>query len=48
MVGVLRKPALAQQLLDAGFDLSFGTLYNEGAYDIAPPDRRHRETDALP
>lgn len=46
--GFRGKPALAQQLLDAGFDLSFGTLYNEGSYDIAPPERRHRETDALP
>ena len=46
--GFRGKPALAQQLLDAGFDLSFGTRYNEVSYDITPPERRHRETDALP
>ncbi len=45
--GFRGKPALAQQLLKAGFDLSFGTHFNEAAYQLTPPERRHRETDAL-
>ncbi len=38
-------PELAQQLLDAGFDLSFGAHYNPASYALTPPARRHRETD---
>lgn len=37
---------LAQQLLDRGMDLSFGTHFNPEAWDATPPDRRHRESDA--
>ena len=40
-------PALARQLLDAGFDLSFGLRYNKESFDITPTERRYRETDAL-
>ena len=39
--------ALARQLLDAGFDLSFGLRYNKESFDITPTERRYRETDAL-
>lgn len=45
--GFRGRPALAQQLLDAGFDLSFGPRRNEESYALTPPDRRHDETDAL-
>lgn len=37
---------LARQLLSAGLDLSFGTHYNEAAFQATPLERRHRETDA--
>lgn len=43
--GFRGKPALAQQLLDADFDLSFGLQYNPEAYALTPPSRRHHETD---
>lgn len=43
--GFRGKPQLAQQLLAAGFDLSFGRLRNEAAYAATPPERRHDETD---
>ena len=43
--GFRGKPELAQQLLAAGFDLSFGAHYNEAAYALCPPTRRYRETD---
>lgn len=43
--GFRGKPALAQQLLDAGFDLSFGLKRNEAAYALTPPERRWNETD---
>ena len=43
--GFRGKPELAQQLLAAGFDLSFGEHYNEAAYAFCPPTRRYRETD---
>lgn len=39
-------PALARRLLEAGMDLSFGLRYNEAAYELTPPERRRRETDA--
>ena len=41
-------PALAQQLLEAGLDLSFGLRFNAAAYDLTPAERRWRETDELP
>lgn len=44
--GFRGKPALARQLLAAGFDLSFGPLRNEDSYALTPPERRHDETDA--
>lgn len=43
--GFRGKPEQAQQLLAAGFDLSFGEHYNEAAYAFCPPTRRYRETD---
>ena len=43
--GFRGKPALARQLLDAGFDLSFGTRFNAESLALTPPGRRHRETD---
>lgn len=46
--GFRGRPALARQLLAAGFDLSFGPRRNEEAYALTPPDRRHDETDATP
>lgn len=44
--GFRGKPTLARQLLDAGFDLSFGTRYNAESYNLTPEDRKHHETDA--
>ncbi|MDE6310400.1 MAG: TatD family hydrolase [Muribaculaceae bacterium] len=35
----------AQQLLDAGIDLSYCERYNDEAFRITPPGRRFRETD---
>lgn len=43
--GFRGKPALARQLLDDGYDLSFGTHHNAESYDHCPTPRRHRETD---
>ncbi|MDE6463871.1 MAG: TatD family hydrolase [Muribaculaceae bacterium] len=43
--GFRGKPELARQLLDAGFDLSFGTRHNAASFAATPPDRRFRETD---
>ena len=43
--GFRGKPALAEQLLRAGFDLSFGRRRNEESFRITPVDRRHEETD---
>lgn len=43
--GFRGKPALAQQLLRAGFDLSFGKRYNPEAYALTPPEHRRHETD---
>lgn len=43
--GFRGRPALARQLLDAGFDLSFGPRRNEESYVLTPPSRRHDETD---
>lgn len=44
--GFRGKPALARQLLAAGFDLSFGFLRNAESWDITPSSRRHEETDS--
>lgn len=46
--GFRGKAALARQLLDAGFCLSFGTQYNPEAYAITPPERLYHETDTAP
>ncbi|MBO5699451.1 MAG: TatD family hydrolase [Bacteroidaceae bacterium] len=43
--GFRGKPALAQQLLDAGINLSFGKQYNEQSFNLCPNDRKFRETD---
>lgn len=43
--GFRGRPALAQQLLNVGIDLSFGSRYNAESWAITPPNRRHRETD---
>ncbi|MDY6298359.1 MAG: TatD family hydrolase [Alloprevotella sp.] len=39
------RPALARQLLHAGFDLSFGAKHNHESFRLTPPERRHVETD---
>lgn len=46
--GFRGKPALARQLLAAGFDLSFPPRHNPQSYALTPPARRHLETDAPP
>lgn len=43
--GFRGKPQLARQLLEAGFDLSFGARRNEDSWAITPPERRHWESD---
>lgn len=43
--GFRGKEALARQLLDAGFDLSFGQVFNPAAFEATPPNRRYRESD---
>lgn len=43
--GFRGKPQLAGQLLDAGFMLSFGRLYNAGSFDATPAESRLHETD---
>lgn len=43
--GFRGRPALAKQLLSAGFNLSFGKKYNPISYQITPPKRRMIETD---
>lgn len=35
--GFRRKPELARQLVDAGFDISIGTKYNPGVPAVVPP-----------
>ena len=45
--GFRGKPALAQQLLKAGLNLSFGKHFNQASWDITPPSRRFTETDEL-
>lgn len=46
--GFRGKPALARQLLNAGFNLSFGHRYNPESYALTPEERRHHETDDAP
>lgn len=41
-------PALAAQLLSAGFELSFGPRHNPASFQQTPPHLRHQETDAEP
>lgn len=43
--GFRRKPELARQLVDAGFDISIGTKYNPGVPAVVPPGRLYHETD---
>lgn len=43
--GFRGKPALARQLLAAGFDLSFGPRFNADSLRLCPPERLHIETD---
>lgn len=43
--GFRGKPALAQQLLSAGLDLSFGEHYNMQSFLMTPASRRHIESD---
>ena len=43
--GFRGKPELAQQLLTAGFDLSFGKHYHLESFKLCPPERRFQETD---
>ncbi|MBR1593860.1 MAG: TatD family hydrolase [Alloprevotella sp.] len=43
--GFRGRPALARQLLNAGFDLSFGFRHNPESFRLTPPGRRHVETD---
>ncbi len=43
--GFRGKPELARQLLDAGFDLSFGRIHNPAAFIAVPASRRFAETD---
>lgn len=45
--GFRGKAMLAQQLLTAGFDLSFGTYYDEAAFGLTPLSRRKRESDSF-
>lgn len=43
--GFRKGPQLARQLLDAGFSISLGTLYNEKTREVIPDDRLYHETD---
>lgn len=43
--GFRKGPALAQQMLDAGFSLSLGTRYNEEVMKLIPAEKLYRETD---
>lgn len=43
--GFRGRPALAQQLLAAGIDLSFGRIFNQASYNLTPANRRHEESD---
>lgn len=43
--GFRGNPILAEQLLTACIDLSFGEKYNRESYAVTPPERRYRESD---
>lgn len=43
--GFRGNPILANQLLSAGIDLSFGEKYNAESFAATPAHRRYRETD---
>ena len=43
--GFRKGPALARQLLDAGFSLSLGTHYHPDVLPLIPEDRLYFETD---
>lgn len=43
--GFRGRPALARQLLEAGFDLSYGLRLNPESLRLTPPSRRRFETD---
>lgn len=43
--GFRKGPALARQLLDAGFSLSLGKHYNKEVLDMIPQERLFYETD---
>lgn len=43
--GFRGKPALAQELLRHGFDLSLGEAFNPATAAVIPPDRLFHETD---
>lgn len=43
--GFRKGPALAKQLLDAGFSLSLGAHYQQEVLEMIPPERLYRETD---
>lgn len=43
--GFRGKPQLAEQLLRAGFHLSFGPRFHADSLRLCPADRRHAETD---
>lgn len=46
--GFRGKPQLACQLLEAGFDLSFGLHFHPDSLRLVPAERRHTETDDAP
>lgn len=46
--GFRGKPRLACQLLEAGFDLSFGLHFHPESLRLVPAERRHTETDDAP
>lgn len=46
--GFRGKPGLARQLLDEGFDISLGPLFNPATAAAIPPSRLHRESDEQP
>ena len=46
--GFRGKPQLAQQLLRAGFSLSFGPLFNPESLKLCPPQKYYLETDDNP
>ena len=45
--GFRGKPQAAAQFLRAGLSLSYGERFTEEAFNITPPLRRYRETDAM-